>query len=43
MTTAVLIPEQIDPFAELQVGRERDTTENESVRVPQAAPLTEGV
>jgi putative flavoprotein involved in K+ transport len=40
---AEFIAEQIVAFAELQIAPERDTTENESVRAPQAAPLAEGV
>jgi putative flavoprotein involved in K+ transport len=40
---AEFIAEQIDAFAELQIARERDTTGNESVRAPRAAPLAEGV
>jgi putative flavoprotein involved in K+ transport len=40
---AEFIAEQIDAFAELQIAPERDTTGNESVRAPQAAPLAEGV
>jgi putative flavoprotein involved in K+ transport len=40
---AEFVAEQIDAFAELQIARERDTTGNESVRAPRAAPLAEGV
>jgi putative flavoprotein involved in K+ transport len=40
---AEFIVEQIDAFAELQIAPERDTTGNESVRAPRAAPLAEGV
>ena len=43
MTNTVLIAEQIGALAELQIAPERDTRGNESVRVPQAPPLTEGV
>ncbi len=36
MTTTTLITEPTDAFTELQTGCERETTENESVRAPQA-------
>jgi putative flavoprotein involved in K+ transport len=40
---AEFVAEQIDAFAEVRIGRERETPESERATAPRPTPLTEGV